>query len=108
MKNSSKVFFISQKLEEKFSKLSFGNRIKKAIIKSIFQLRRDAFSGIQIPKRMFPKGYVKKWGINNLWKHNLPQGYRLIYTVTGDDNQNILVAILDWFDHKKYEKKFRY
>ena len=52
--------------------------------------------------------YVQKYGINNLWKYDLPRGWRLLYTVTADNEVELISAILEWFDHKDYERKFGY
>ena len=62
----SKVVFISDELEKDFNKLPEDNPIKKSIIRAIKDLKENAFCGIQIPKRLFPKEYVKKYNINNL------------------------------------------
>ncbi|MFA6072930.1 MAG: hypothetical protein WC758_02365 [Candidatus Woesearchaeota archaeon] len=69
----SKVVFINETLENCFNLLKIDDPIKKSIIKAIHDLRVDAFSGIQIPKRLWPKEYVKKYNINNLWKYDLPK-----------------------------------
>ena len=70
-------------------------------------MKKDPFVGIKIPKKLWPKEYGKNYGINNLWKYDLPNAWRLIYTVKGDAVQ-IVAIILEWFDHKKYERKFKY
>ena len=36
-------------------------------------LKRNPFCGIQIPKKLIPRAYIKKYGIDNLWKHDLPK-----------------------------------
>ncbi|MCX6665137.1 MAG: hypothetical protein NT038_03615 [Euryarchaeota archaeon] len=63
--------------------------------------------GIFIPKRLIPVEYVKKYGIDNLWKYDLPSGWRLLYSVKADDVV-ILTIILEWLPHKKYERRFHY
>ncbi|MFH1211753.1 MAG: hypothetical protein V1659_02370 [Candidatus Woesearchaeota archaeon] len=108
MKKPSKVVFISQELENTFSSLDNNDFLKKAIVCTIKKLRKNAFCGIQIPKRLIPKEFVKKYGINNLWKINLPKGWRILYTVTPENEVELITAILEWFNHKAYERKFRY
>lgn len=108
MIKASKVVFISDELEEDFKSLKVDDPIKKAMIRAIADLKENAFSGIQIPKRLFPKEYIQKYGISNLWKYDLPRGWRLLYTVTSDNEVELISAILEWFDHKNYERKFGY
>jgi len=62
----SKVVFISEELEKDFNELKEDDPIKKGMIRAIKDLKQNAFSGIQIPKKLFPKEYVQKYGINNL------------------------------------------
>ncbi len=104
----SRVVFISQELEDDFRSLGENDPLKKAMIHAIRNLKENAFSEIQIPKRLFPREYVLKYGINNLWKYDLPRGWRLMYTVTPDNEVDIISAILEWFDHKDYERRFSY
>jgi Txe/YoeB family toxin of Txe-Axe toxin-antitoxin module len=82
--------------------------LSKTIIKAVHDLRNNAFSGIQVPKRLIPKEYIKNYGINNMWKYDLPKGWRLLYTITAENEVELISAILDWFDHKEYEKKLKY
>jgi len=104
----SKVVFIDKKLEVSFNSLKENDPIKKSIIRAIHDLRQNAFSGIQVPKRLIPKVYIQKYGINNLWKYDLPKGWRLLYTITADNEVELISAILEWFNHKDYEKKLKY
>ena len=104
----SKVVFINKKLEVSFNSLKENDPIKKSIIRAIHDLRQNAFSGIQVPKRLIPKEYIQKYGINNLWKYDLPKGWRLLYTITADNEVELISAILEWFDHKNYEKRLKY
>jgi len=105
---ASKIVFISPELEEDFNTLKEDDMIKKSIIRAIQALKENAFSGIQVPKKLFPKEYIIKYGINNLWKYDLPRGWRLLYTVTTDNEVELISAILEWFDHKEYERRFKY
>lgn len=59
------------------------------------------------PKKQIPEIYVKKYGIDNLWKYDLPRAWRLIYSVARDEVV-IITIVLEWFSHKEYEKRFNY
>ncbi|MFW6233054.1 MAG: hypothetical protein ACOC3Z_00145 [Nanoarchaeota archaeon] len=108
MKKPSKVVFINNKLENAFYSLKDDDPIKKSMIRAIKDLGENAFYGISVPKRLIPKSYIQKYGLTNLWKYDLPQGWRLLYTVTADNEVELISAILDWFNHKEYENKMNY
>ena len=96
MKKPSTVVFIEERLQENYDKLDNNDPIKKGIKKAVQSLQENAFAGVQIPKRLIPKKYVQEHNINNLWKYDLPQGWRLLYTITAQDEVEILTAILEW------------
>ncbi len=105
----SKVKFISLKLEKEFNSLKDSDPIKKSILRTVGSLQQNAYAGIQIPKKLIPEVYIKKYGINNLWKYDLSNEWRLIYTLTSENEIELISAILEWFDsHKNYEKRFNY
>jgi len=104
----STVVFIDEKLENSFNSLKDEDPIKKSIVSAIRELKKNAFSGIQVPKNLIPKEYIKKYGIKNLWKYDLPKGWRLLYTITADNEVELISAILEWFDHQEYERRFNY
>ena len=64
--------------------------------------------GVKIPRNVWPRFYVQKYGIDNLRKYDLPDGWRLIYTLKGD-TVRIVAVIIEWFSsHKEYAKRFGY
>ncbi len=82
--------------------------LKRQLEKAFENLGENAFCGVQIPKRLIPKEYIKRYGkITNLWKYNLPGVWRLIYTIK-NNQVSILSVILEWMDHKTYERRFKY
>lgn len=107
----SKVRFADKKVQKAFEELvdSYKNerKIYDWLIRAFQDIEENAFCGIQIPKRLIPMTYLNKYKINNLWKYNLPNAWRLLYSV---ENQEILVVsiILNWMDHKTYERTFKY
>ncbi|MBU3896634.1 MAG: hypothetical protein KJ697_01730 [Nanoarchaeota archaeon] len=105
---SSKVIFLNKKLEKEIGSLNENNPTRKAISKAVAELKTNAFTGVQLPKRLIPKYYIQKYKINNLWKYDMPGGWRLLYTVTKNNEIEIISAIIEWFDHKDYERRFNY
>ena len=108
-KIKSKIIFGNSNLKKELEKLkSLNSDLYKQIDRAFENLKENPFCGIQIPKRLIPKEYIKKFGpLSNLWKYNLPDAWRLIYTIK--NNQiDILSVILEWLDHKEYERRFSY
>jgi Txe/YoeB family toxin of Txe-Axe toxin-antitoxin module len=107
----SVVRFADSKLKESFNNLKSSKTEDKKLFdwinRAIDDLEENAFYGVQIPKKLIPKVYVKQYGIDNLWKYDLPQGWRLIYSVA-NAKVSILSVILEWMDHKEYERRFNY
>jgi Txe/YoeB family toxin of Txe-Axe toxin-antitoxin module len=111
MKLPSTIRFADEKLKEAFYKLEKGDLSERELFKVINQtmdkIEKNAFSGIQLPKPLIPKEYIKKYNIDNLWKYDLPKGWRLIYSIMNDEIV-VVSLILEWFDHQNYERKFNY
>ncbi len=105
------VQFISQKLKDDFLRLEKGKNEDKRLYEQINRvfdnLKNNPFCGIKIPKKLWPKEYIKMYKLTNLWKYDLPDAWRLIYTVEADEVR-IVSIVLDWLDHKHYERKFKY
>jgi len=104
----SSVVFISEELEHNFDSLPEDDLIKKGVLRAIQDLKENAFYGIQIPKKLFPREYIQKYNIKNLWKYDLPNGWRLLYTISVENKIYLISVILDWFNHKDYERRFNY
>jgi len=101
------VAFADEKLKKAFERLRTGRHESRDLFKSINKafdaLKEDPFCGIQIQKKLIPKEY----NASNLWKYNLPKAWRLLYTVK-EDQITILSIVLEWVNHKEYEKRFKY
>ena len=105
----SRVIFANKKLENVYFQLDEEDPLKKAIKKAIEKIKKNAFSGEPISKRLIPKEYVRRYKINNLWLLRLSKEARLIYSLTTPNEVEILSVIIDLFDsHKMYERKFKY
>ena len=104
------VTLIDKKTDDKFEELKSGKHEEKQlydfITRAIQDLKKDPTCGIKVPKDLWPN-YYDKHSITNLWKYDLPNAWRLIYTIKTDEIL-ILCVVLEWFDHKKYEKRFGY
>lgn len=93
--------------KEQNIKNSFNTQLLKAIDRIIEQLAIDPTYGTHIPKNRIPKKYIDEYGINNLWKANLPSAWRLLYTLDAGKPE-ILTILLEYLDHNQYNKLFGY
>lgn len=86
---------------------SFHQTLLRSIKKGIELLKENPFAGNQIPKRLIPRKYIKKYDADNIWRIELVNRWRLIYTITGNKLE-IISFIIDIFNHKGYDKMFGY
>ena len=70
-------------------------------------LKQNPFAGDQVKKKLIPRKYILKYDIDNLWRIELADRWRLVYTITGYQLE-IINFILEIFDHKDYNKVFGY
>jgi len=105
------VAFISHKIKQEFEDLKSGKfedkRLYGFILRAINDLKKNPITGTKVPKKLWPKEYITNYRITNLWKYDLPNSWRLVYTIETDEVR-IMNIILEWFNHKDYEKRFGY
>ena len=86
---------------------SEANYLLELIQKANSTLLANREAGMKIPKKLWPKEYVQKFDVNNLWKYNLDSNWRLMYTIQGNE-VNLFVIYLEFLNHKHYDRKFGY
>lgn len=111
MEKIKEVAFINKELEKSYDVLKAGDFEDKELYKFITRAKEDLLkeplSGVRVPSRLIPKEYIKHYGIAALWKYDLPNAWRLIYTIVGNEVK-IVSVILEWLSHKEYERRFNY
>jgi len=107
----SRVVFADRKLKEAFERLKDSTaedrKLHKWLNRAFDEIAKDAFRGIQIPKRLIPRIYIEQYRIENLWKYDLPGAWRLLYSVARDE-VIVVSIILERLPHKDYERRFGY
>lgn len=104
----SRVIFSNEELRDAFRNLrNTDERLFKEILNALEKIKHNAFFGRNVKKELIPKKLIDKHNIDNLWVYNLRKDWRLLYTITGN-NVEVLAIILDWMDHKDYEKLFKF
>jgi len=80
-----------------------------AVNNKIELIKTNTHYGDSVAKKLIPSEYKVKYGVNNLFRVELPNYWRMLYTLTEGENQvEIIAFILDMIDHKEYDKKFGY
>jgi len=104
----ARVIFSNTELKETYYFLKDSDpRLYKEISKALNNLKNNAFVGRNVKKKLIPKSLIKKYDIDNLWIYNLSRDWRLLYSL-GKDNIKILAVVLDWMNHKDYERLFNF
>lgn len=92
-----KVSFIDQRLFDAFKELQSGKTEEKQLAenleRAIDDLKKNPFCGVKLPRRLWPKEYIREYAVTNLWKYNLPDAWRLVYTIVGNEVEIISVIL---------------
>ena len=105
-RKSDGIDFADASIQKAFEKTKGTDKnLHKHLVIAFDDIQENAFCGIQIPKRLIPKKYRH---LDNLWKYNLPDAWRLIYTIKSPDKVEVISVLLDWMDHKNYERLFKF
>ena len=107
---------LSPEAEEIYKYLNeqaLSSKIERSILNA-FHKKKDLIKinphyGDPVAKRLIPGDYVVKYGTTNLFRVELPNYWRMLYTLTdGGTEIEIIAFVLDIIDHKRYDKKFGY
>ena len=88
------------------------SKLDRMILNSINQkiglIKANPHYGDGIQKKLIPEEYKIKYGVTNLFRVELPNFWRMLYTLTAEEEIEIIAFVLDIIDHKTYNKKFGY
>lgn len=90
-----------------YRKLNPNDKLKKQIDEAMDLMKSDPAAGDKIEKHLWPKQYMDKYGINNLFRYELGRKCRMIYTIMGDPEE-IVCIVIDVLSHKEYDERFGY
>ncbi len=72
-------------------------------------IKSNPHYGNPISKKLIPKEYEEKYEITNLFRVELPNFWRMLYTLTeGETKVEIISFVIDIINHDDYNKKFGY
>ena len=96
-------------LNEQAASSKIERSILNAVQKKIELIKTNVHYGNPIAKKLIPEEYKVKYGVTNLFRVELPNFWRMLYTLTdGESEIEIVAFVLDVIDHQTYDKKFGY
>lgn len=100
--------FISSNLQEFLADFKRTHKYWKWIYDMRDTLLYDRLAGESIPKRQIPDKYRRKYGVNNLYRYQHPEGYRSCYILVNIPGEGLCAQVLDLLSHPEYEELFGY
>ena len=101
----AEINFASRKLKDEYESLEKSSEfgwLYKALNRAFTEIMSNPSVGIPLQKYRIPKEMKR---IDNLWKYDLPNGWRLLYSL-GREGITIIALVLEWCDHDRYQKKY--
>jgi len=106
---------LSPEAEEVYKNLNQeaeNSKQARMILKAINQkkelIKANIHYGDPIAKNLIPEEYKLKYGATNLFRVELPAFWRMLYTLTNNEEIEIIAFVLGIMDHPDYDKKFGY
>lgn len=90
------------------------NKVNKSIYNSFLKkmelIKENPGCGDHVPKIQIPKEYIINYNISNLFRLELSNYWRCLYSLTDrkENTVEIIAFVIDFMDHNQYNKKFRY
>jgi aromatic ring-opening dioxygenase LigB subunit len=82
-------------------------QLLSSINAALGNIRANHYYGGLIPRKYISRGVVQKYGTDKIFRVELVGFWRLLYTIIGDEAK-IIAFILEYMDHKRYDKVFGY
>ncbi len=96
-------------LNEQAACSKIEHSILNAVNKKVELIKINPHYGEPVAKSLIPLEYKTTFGATNLFRVELPNFWRMLYTLTGNESQvEIIAFVLDITDHAHYDKKFGY
>ncbi len=84
------------------------SKIRKWIEDMKDVLKKNMLAGEPIPKKLIPDYYVRRYGVDNLFRYRHPEGCRSCYVLDVIGGVGVCPVILDFMSHTEYERRFGY
>ena len=100
--------FLSKELEDFLKELDSNHRFNRWVADMKSVLKENMFAGECIGKKRIPKHYARRYGVNNLYRYDHPEGFRSCYTLVMCEGLGVCPLIIDLKTHTDYDKIFGY
>jgi len=103
----AEIIFADMKLKREYESLEHSAEfgwLYKALNRAFTDITKNPSVGIPLKKYRIPRDLLRR-KIDNLWKYDLPNGWRLLYSL-GRHGVTIIALVLEWCDHDGYQKKY--
>jgi plasmid maintenance system killer protein len=100
---------IYNSLEEQSKSSKQERMILDSLNTKLELIQKNPFYGDSIRKSRIPRYYKLKYSAKNLFRVELPQFWRMLYTMVNQESDiEIIAFVLEVDDHKGYNKRFGY
>lgn len=93
---------------EYYGTLPKSSKLYREIDNALDLLKEDPLCGNRIQHSKWPKCYVKAFNIQTLFRFELREGKRLIYTIYAKKEIRYCNVLEIFHNHKEYDKRFGY
>lgn len=101
-----KVFGDEHDFNSKFQGLDKKGAVFKNVQGIIDNLKKDVVKGERIHFKQIPRYYKKRHCIDNAYHVYLPEGMRLIYSITIYEGKKTAFLMELFLTHKEYDRRF--
>lgn len=91
-----------------YKSLDPNSKLYKSITDTINLIKQEPTRGDHVEHNKIPEYYIKKFKVKTLFRIELVDYWRLLYSIHAFDDIGIGILVLDALDHKKYNKRFDY
>ncbi len=91
-----------------YKSLDPNSKLYKSITDTINLIKQEPARGDHVEHNKIPEYYIKKFRVRTLFRIELVDYWRLLYSIHAFDDIGIGILVLDALDHKKYNKRFGY
>lgn len=95
-------------LQSVFQKIKLNKTHSKWLNDTKEVLSLNPYAGEKVTRRLTPRYYRYTFKVLFVYRYEAPQAHRFIYTLDTKKGEPVGVRIIDFLNHKEYERMFKY